>query len=258
MSRAVLAEDKKGQVAIVTGGGNGIGLGVAERFLAEGADVALFDVNQDALTEARAELEAGRPSGRVLDCVVDVTSEDSIEAAVQAVVERFGRVDILVQAAGVVGKTGIQTHEVESANFSFVMDVNLLGIFHCCKAVLPHMLKQNYGRIVNIASIAGKEGNSGMLAYSASKAGVLGLTKVVGKDYAETGITCNAVTPAVVRTKMVAAMPDEQVKYMTDKIPMKRTGEVDEMASLVSFIASSHCSFTTGFAFDATGGRATY
>lgn len=120
------------------------------------------------------------------------------------------------------------------------------------------MLKQDYGRIVNIASIAGKDGNAGMLAYSASKAAVIGLTKVVGKDYAETGITCNAVTPAVVRTEMVAAMPPAQVKYMTDKIPMKRTGEISEMADLVSFIASPRCSFTTGFSFDATGGRATY
>merc|ERR1712151_394476 len=139
------------------------------------------------------------------------------------------------------------------------MKVNVKGIFVMCRSVLPAMKKQNYGRIINIASVAGKEGNAGMLAYSTSKAGVIGLTKVIGKEYAESGdITCNAIAPAVVRTEMVAAMPPQQVKYMTDKIPMKRTGTLEEIASMVAFIASPECSFTTGFTFDATGGRATY
>lgn len=164
----------------------------------------------------------------------------------------------MVQAAGVTGKTGMKTEEVDPANFDFVFDVNLKGIFHGCRAVLPHMARRNYGRIVNVASIAGKEGNAGMVAYSASKAAVIGLTKVVGKEYAETGITCNAVAPAVIRTAMVAAMPPHQVKYMTDKIPMKRTGELKEIADLITFIASPAASFTTAFCFDATGGRATY
>ena len=136
--------------------------------------------------------------------------------------------------------------------------MNLSGIFLMCKAVLPQMRKQRYGRIINIASIAGKEGNAGMLAYSSSKAAVIGLTKVIGKEYAEEGITCNAIAPAVVRTPMVDAMPATQVKYMTDKIPMKRTGEIDEIASLAAFVASKDASFTTAFTFDATGGRATY
>ena len=139
-----------------------------------------------------------------------------------------------------------------------MFNVNVNGIFYFIKEVLPHMEKQKYGRIVNIASIAGKEGNAGMLAYSASKAAVIGLTKVVGKDYAETGITCNAIAPAVIRTAMVAALPEAQVKYMTDKIPMHRTGTLDEIAALASWVASKECSFTTGFCFDLSGGRATY
>jgi len=156
------------------------------------------------------------------------------------------------------GLTGIKTSDVDPDNFDLVMSVNLRGIFLCCRAVLPIMARQNYGRIVNVASIAGKEGNAGMLAYSASKAAVIGLTKVIGKEYAETGITCNAVAPAVIRTAMVAALPTHQVEYMTSKIPMKRTGELREIAALIAFIASRAASFTTGFCFDATGGRATY
>ena len=150
------------------------------------------------------------------------------------------------------------TEEVDDKNFDLVYQINVKGIFLCCKYVLPIMKQQKYGRIVNIASVAGKEGNAGMLAYSTSKAAVIGLTKVIGKEYAETGITVNALAPAVVRTPMVAAMPDEQVKYMTDKIPMKRCGELEEIAQLVGFIASKSAGFTTAFCFDATGGRATY
>ena len=163
-----------------------------------------------------------------------------------------------VQCAGITGRTGIKAHEVDPANFDAVMAVNARGIFLGCRAVLPAMAARGYGRIVNIASVAGKEGNAGMVAYSASKGAVIALTKTVGKDYAETGITCNAVAPAVVRTAMVDAMPEEQVKYMTDKIPMKRCGTIAEIAGLVAFIASPEAAFTTGFTFDATGGRATY
>jgi len=138
------------------------------------------------------------------------------------------------------------------------MDLNVYGLFYFCREVLPHMLKNNYGRIVNIASVSGKEGNEGMLAYSTSKAAVIGLTKVIGKEYAETGITCNALAPGVIMTPLIEQLPSETIKYMVDKIPMKRTGTVEEIASMVSFIASNECSFTTGFTFDATGGRATY
>lgn len=157
-----------------------------------------------------------------------------------------------------MGRTGLLAHEVSPDDFDFVMSVNVRGIFNGCRAALPYMLEQQYGRIVNIASIAGKEGNSGMLAYSTSKAAVIGLTKTIGKDYAEKGITCNAIAPAVVRTEMVAGMPAEQVKYMTDKIPMKRCGKVEEIAALVAYVASEEAGFTTGFCWDATGGRSVY
>lgn len=157
-----------------------------------------------------------------------------------------------------VGTTGIKTEDVDVVNFDTVFRVNVHGIFNGCKAALPYMKQRGYGRIVNIASIAGKEGNAGMLAYSASKAAVIGLTKTIGKEYAETGITCNALAPAVVKTEMVADMPPEQVKYMTDKIPMKRCGTIEEIAAMVCFMASPDASFTTGFCFDATGGRSVY
>lgn len=167
--------------------------------------------------------------------------------------------DVLVQCAGITGKTGVKySEDVDPDNFDLVYRINTKGIFLGCKAVLPGMRERKFGRVVNIASVAGKEGNAGMLAYSVSKAAVIGMTKVMGKEYAETGVTVNAIAPAVIRTAMVDAMPEKQVKYMTDKIPMKRTGEISEIAALCRFIASKECSFTTGFTFDATGGRATY
>merc|ERR1712190_343925 len=164
------------------------------------------------------------------------------------------------QAAGITGKTGIKTHEVEPADFQRVFDINVKAIFLMCRAVLPSMMKTGYGRVVNIASISGKDGNAGMLAYSSSKAAVINLTKVIGKEYVNLGkdITCNCIAPAVVQTAMVDAMPPEQVKYMTDKIPMGRTGTMGEVASTVAFAASQECSFPTGFCFDCTGGRSVY
>jgi len=173
-------------------------------------------------------------------------------------IAKLGSVDVLVQSAGITGVTKLSTHEVDPANFDLVMRINCHGVFLGCRAVLGRMKEQGSGRVVNIASIAGKEGNAGMCAYSTSKAAVIGMTKVMGKEYAETGVTVNAVAPAVVQTAMVDAMPAEQVKYMTDKIPMKRTGKIPEIAALVEFIASPEASFTTGFTFDATGGRAVY
>ena len=241
------------QVVIVTGGARGIGFGIARRFVKLGAKVVLFDIEKSSLRKAVQEL--GRQASYEK---VNVTSEREVNDAVGNVLRRFGSIHVVVQCAGITGKTGIRTEEVDFKNFQTVLAVNLSGIFLMCKAVLPQMRKQGYGRIVNIASIAGKEGNAGMLAYSSSKAAVIGLTKVIGKEYAEEGITCNAIAPAVVRTPMVDAMPATQVKYMTDKIPMKRTGEIDEIASLVAFVASREASFTTAFTFDATGGRATY
>jgi 3-oxoacyl-[acyl-carrier protein] reductase len=179
-------------------------------------------------------------------------------AGAGAQISTFGGVDVLVQSAGITGATKINTQDVDPKNFDLVMAVNCTGVFLGCRAVLGHMSAKGSGRVINIASVAGKEGNAGMLAYSTSKAAVIGMTKVMGKEYATTGVTVNAVAPAVVQTAMVDAMPDEQVKYMTDKIPMRRTGKIDEIAALVEFIASPEASFTTGFTFDATGGRATY
>jgi NAD(P)-dependent dehydrogenase (short-subunit alcohol dehydrogenase family) len=253
---SVAAHEFSGQVVIVTGGAQGIGFGIAELFGKHGAKVALFDMQADKLASAVADLEA--KSIEAMHAVVNVAVPEDWKNAVDAVLSKYGRIDVLVQAAGITGKTGIKTHEVDPANYDAVMNVNAKGVFLGCHAVLPSMVKADYGRIVNIASVAGKEGNAGMLAYSASKAAVIGITKVVGKDYAESNITCNAVAPAVVRTAMVDAMPAEQVKYMTDKIPMKRCGTITEIATLCMFIASKGCSFTTGFTFDATGGRATY
>jgi len=216
----------------------------------------LFDLQREKLDEAVAAL-AGR-GARASGHVIDVSKPDDWAAAVAAVDAAHGRVDALVQCAGITGKTGVRSAEVEPANFSLVLSVNAVGTFLGCRAVLPVMLRAKYGRILNIASVAGKEGNAGMVAYSASKGAVIAMTKAMGKEYAEDGITVNALAPAVVRTAMVDAMPAEQVKYMTDKIPMKRCGTIEEIADLVAFAVSPAASFTTGFTFDATGGRATY
>jgi len=241
-----------GEVAVITGGQQGLGHSIAVRLASEGATVVLFDLNAEKLAAASRGIAGSSYQ------VINVTDEKSVAAAFASVVSQYGRLDILVQAAGVTGKTGITADQVDTKNFDFVFAVNTKGVFLCIKHALPQMIKQNYGRIVNIASVAGKEGNAKMLAYSASKAAVIGLTKVIGKEFAETGITINALAPAVVKTAMVAALPDDRVKYMTDKIPMKRCGTVDEIGALASFIAHKDMSFTTAFCFDATGGRSTY
>ena len=231
------------QVAIVTGAASGLGLAIAKKLHAEGAQVVALDLNEASLPVSFA---------------IDLTKEDQVANVVNGIAERFGRIDILVNSAGVTGATNIKSHEVDIQNLRFVFDVNFMASFFTSRAVLPWMLKNNYGRILHIASVAGKEGNAGMLAYSASKAAVIGMTKVQGKEYAENGITVNALAPAVIQTPMVDAMPEAQVKYMTDKIPMKRCGTLDEIAHMAAFIVSRETAFTTGFTFDMTGGRATY
>jgi 3-oxoacyl-[acyl-carrier protein] reductase len=248
-----MSEQFKDQVAIITGGASGIGLATAKRLHREGARVAMIDLNPAALQSAVKSV-----GENAFYFVFDVTNEDQVKAAIDHIAEQFGRIDILVNSAGVTGKTNIKSHEVELGDFRFVFEVNVIGSFLTSRAVLPYMLKRNYGRILHIASISGKEGNAGMLPYSASKAAVIGMAKVQGKEYAETGITVNALAPAVIRTAMVEALPEEQVKYMTDKIPMKRCGTLEEIAHLAAFIVSPGASFTTGFTFDMTGGRATY
>lgn len=241
----------KGQVALVTGAASGIGLAIARALSAEGVRLVLFDKDVVALQRLQDDFEF---HGRACD----VTVEEEVYNAIAETAGLFGRIDILVNSAGITGKTNIKSHETDAADIRRVFDINFLGSYFTAKHVLPLMLKESYGRILHIASIAGKEGNAGMLAYSASKAAVIGMTKVQGKEYAETGITVNALAPAVIQTALVDAMPAEQVKYMTDKIPMKRCGTLDEIAGLALYIVSPKNSFTTGFTFDLSGGRATY
>ena len=240
-------------VAVITGGASGLGLAIAKELVKGGAIVALLDLYEDSLVAAARDVGE---NACFFPC--NVIDELQINKVIERIAAQFGRIDILVNSAGVTGKTNLKSHEVELSDFRFVFEVNVVGSFLTSRAVLSQMLKRNYGRILHIASIAGKEGNAGMVAYSASKAAVIGMTKVQGKEYAETGITINALAPAVIRTKMVDDLPDEQIKYMTDKIPMKRCGTLEEIAHMAAFIVSPGTSFTTGFTFDMTGGRATY
>jgi 2-dehydro-3-deoxy-L-rhamnonate dehydrogenase (NAD+) len=242
-----------GQTALVTGGASGLGLAIARRLRAGGAFVLLGDRDASRF-EALSEEFGASGACRSLD----VTREDEVAKTVEDLARERGRIDLLVNSAGITGKTGLRTHELGLDELERVMGINFIGPFLMSKAVLPHMLQRNYGRVLHIASIAGKEGNAGMLAYSASKAALIGMTKTQGKDYAETGITVNALAPAVVRTPLVDAMPEPHVKYMTDKIPMKRCGTLDEVAAIAAFILSPEASFNTGFTFDLTGGRAVY
>lgn len=241
------------KVAVITGAASGLGLAIAEKLAGYGVKLALLDTNHDELLKVQAQLQ-----GENEIYPVDVRVEDAIKRTIDEVQKKFGTIHILINSAGIVGETNIRSHETETENIKAVMDVNFMGSFLTSKYCLPIMLQQVYGRILHIASIAGKEGNAGMIAYSASKAAVIAMAKVQGKEYAETGITVNALAPAVIRTQMVEHMPDEQVKYMTDKIPMKRCGTLAEFANMAAFIVSDANSFTSGFTFDLSGGRATY
>ncbi len=241
------------QTAVITGGADGLGFALAQKLATRGVTVAVLDVNPAKLSEAQNLL------GENAICLrVDVTNADEVHAAAQCIVERTGRIDVLVNCAGITGKTNIKSLEVELADFDRVFALNVKGSLLTFQAFVPHMLKRDYGRVLHMASIAGKEGNAGMLAYSASKAAVIGMTKVQGKEYADTGLRVNALAPAVIRTAIHDHMPAEQIKYMTDKIPLKRCGTLDEFAALAEFIVSPENTFTTGFCFDLTGGRATY
>jgi 2-dehydro-3-deoxy-L-rhamnonate dehydrogenase (NAD+) len=243
----------KGQVAIITGAASGLGLSIALNLSAKGVKLALFDKNKEGLEKIKKQLKAECEAYQV-----DITKEGEVKDRVGQVSQQFGRIDILINSAGITGKTNIKSHEVSSEDLRLVFEVNFMGSYFTSKYVLPWMLKNKYGRILHIASIAGKEGNAGMLAYSSSKAAVIGMTKVQGKEYAETGITINAIAPAVIKTALLDNMPEEQVKYMTDKIPMKRCGSLKELTDTAIFIVSPENSFTTGFTFDLSGGRATY
>jgi NAD(P)-dependent dehydrogenase (short-subunit alcohol dehydrogenase family) len=241
------------QQALVTGGASGIGFAIAKKLHRLGVKVVLCDSDSKKLETARQAF-----GGDTTTTCVDVTDLKAVETAIGELINKSGPIDILVNSAGITGITNVKSHEVDPANVELVFRVNFFGSYHTARAVLPGMLRQNYGRILHIASIAGKEGNAGMMAYSSSKAAVIGMTKVQGKELAETGVTVNALAPAVIRTAMVEAMPPAQVTYMTDKIPMKRCGTLEEIADMAAFIVSPEASFTTGFTFDLTGGRATY
>jgi 2-dehydro-3-deoxy-L-rhamnonate dehydrogenase (NAD+) len=239
------------QVAVITGGASGLGLAIAQKLSGEGVKLALIDLKEEQLKQAALP-------DTFLKYSIDIARENLVRQTIQSIIEHFGKIDILINCAAITGKTNIKSHETDSTDVHQVFEVNYFGSYFTSKHVLPYMLKQNYGRVLHIASIAGKEGNAGMLAYSCSKAAVIGMAKVQGKEYAETGITVNALAPAVIRTPMVDAMPEDQVKYMTEKIPAKRCGTLEEVANLVAYIVSPMNSFTTGFTFDLSGGRATY
>jgi 3-oxoacyl-[acyl-carrier protein] reductase len=246
-----MATDRfEGRVAVVTGGARGIGLAVAERLAAEGARVALWD-----LDEAEAAKVAARLSGLALR--VEVADEASVAAAVAATEAAVGPIDILINNAGITGPNGpVETYPFDA--WRRVIEVDLTGVFLCCRAVVPGMRARNRGRIVNVASIAGKEGNPNASAYSAAKAGVIALTKSLGKELADTEVRVNCVTPAAVKTDIFAQMTEEHIAWMLSKIPLGRFGRVEEIAAMICWLASDEASFSTGAVFDVSGGRATY
>ena len=246
--------DLTNRKAIVTGGARGIGLAIATRLLQSGATVSLWDMDAPALAQAAEQL---RSLGTVHTATVNITSADSVEAAAASTAQALGQLDILVNNAGIAG-TNAKTWETDPAEWRRVLDINLTGPFHCCRAVIPHLLRNGYGRIVNIASIAGKEGNPNAAHYSASKAGVIALTKSLGKELATSNVVVNCVTPAVIATDILQQMTQAHIDYMLSKIPMGRFGKTEEAAALVSWLCSEDCSFTTGAVFDLSGGRATY
>jgi len=241
----------EGRTAIVTGAASGIGRSVAARLSAEGAAVSLWDRNQSSLVEAAAETHAKH------QVALDIADFDQVAKAMEQSVSVLGGVDILVASAGITGPNAtLWEYPIDA--WRQVIDVNLNGLFFCNRAVVPHMQRKGYGRIVNIASIAGKEGNPNASAYSASKAGVIALTKSLGKELAKTEIRVNCVTPAAVRTSMFDQMTQSHIEFMLAKIPIGRFGKIEEVASLICWLASEECSFSTGAVFDVSGGRATY
>jgi len=243
--------DMKGRNAIVTGGAAGIGLAIARRLVASGARVSLWDRDASALDAAAKAL------GTAHVARLDVTREDEVARAFDESAAALARIDALVCSAGITGpNTTVEKYPL--AAWKEVIDINLTGLFLCNRVVVPHMTRNDYGRIVNIASIAGKEGNPNASAYSASKAAVIALTKSLGKELAKTGIRVNCVTPAAVKTGMFAQMTQAHIDFMLSKIPMGRFGEVDEIAAMVAWLATEDCSFTTGAVFDLSGGRAVY
>lgn len=244
------------QVAIITGGASGLGRTIAERIASEGGRVALFDLNAALLETVAAEFE--EQGYEASTHVVDIASEEQVATAFEQVISAYGKVDIMVNAAGIVGPTNTKITAYSTEAFEQICQVNLKGTFLMTKYAVQAMEPNGYGRILLIASIGGKEGNPGMVGYAATKSGVMGLVKGVGKEYAQAGITVNGLAPAVIQTPMNADTAPEMLAYMAAKIPMGRLGTVEEVAAISSWIVSEECSFCTGFVFDLSGGRATY
>ncbi|VTS01709.1 SDR family NAD(P)-dependent oxidoreductase [Tuwongella immobilis] len=246
--------DLKGRVAIVTGGARGIGYAILQRLMASGAKGVIWDRDATAIASATASLSS---LGEVHGVEVDITSADSVGEAVKSTLGRFGTIDILVNNAGIAGANK-KAWEYTPEEWRLVIDIDLTGVFLCCRAVVPVMLEKQYGRIVNIASVAGKEGNPNASHYSAAKAGVIGFTKSLGKELATSGVIVNAVTPAVIETDILKQLTQAHIDYMLSKIPMGRFGKTNEAAAMVAWLSSEDCSFTTASVFDLSGGRATY
>ncbi len=244
--------DLKGRVAVITGGAQGIGFAVARRMAASGAHIAIWDRDEDLARSAAKELG---PDARAYG--VNVTDGPAMKAAAEAVKAAQGPIGVLVASAGIAGNNA-KVVDYDPAEWQRILDINLTGIFNSCRAVLPHMVEQNYGRIVNVASIAGKEGNPSAGAYSASKGGVIALTKSLGKEHAGQNIAVNCVTPATAKTRILDTLTPEFINYMLSRIPRARFLEVDEAASMITWLCSAENSFTTGAVFDLSGGRATY
>ena len=242
--------DLENKVAIVTGGAQGFGLSIVKRFLISGAKVIIWDKDKDFLNNLKIE-------GEVTKIETDVTSFQSVVSAAQSSLEKFGKIDILINNAGIAGPS-YKTWDYPIEEWQQVVDIDLTGVFYCCKVIVPHMISNDYGRIVNIASIAGKEGNPNAMPYSAAKAGVIALTKSLGKELADKNIAVNCVTPAAAKTRIFDQISQEHINYMLSKIPRNRFVKVEELASMVSWMVSDENSFTTGAVFDLSGGRATY
>jgi len=246
--------DLNGRRAVITGGGRGMGFAIAKKFLQSGASVALWDINEESLEKAKSVLSK---HGTVITHKVDVSDYAQVEAATAEVVEQLDGIELLVNAAGIAG-VNVPVTDYPLDTWNAVINVNLNGIFHTCRAIVPKMQKSDYGRIANISSMAGKDGNPNASAYSVSKAAVIGLTKSLGKELATSNVRVNVICPAVIMTEMLDDVSKDQLKYMLGKIPMGRAGSVEEISNMVGFMCSEDCSYTTGAVFDLSGGRATY
>ncbi len=249
--KQIFAGRFKGRTAVITGGASGLGLACARRLLEEGGRVSLWDLNPETLAESAKAL------GGVHTIELDVCNHDQVASAARQSKDVLGKIDILVNSAGITGAT-VPVTEFPLDSWLRVLDVNLNGVFYCCREVAPFMIRQRYGRIINVASVAGKEGNPNASAYSASKAGVIGFTKSLGKELATKGVLVNCITPATFESPILNQMPQSQIDYMRSRIPIGRLGEATESAALVCWLASEECSFSTAATFDVSGGRTTY